>query len=364
MPPMPKPSAAVTKALQPPTSPFFWSAGGAVTKDELKRSRRISDALRPGADYQPEGVWSLLGGLAGEGVAGWREGEDRKREKAATDAYGQQFAGLADGADESELIALAGNEFANPQQSAVSNALLGRNLDEQSRAEQWAHEDARTAAANAQPAKPIVVNGQLVSPTTGQVVGDYRDPASGPAAPSGYQWAPEGGALMPIPGGPQDPASAAPKPPTDADVRASKLGEVVAPDAALLLGDGTAENPGVYDALSDLGSQVGGADVGGARPGYGLLTSENYQRATNAVGNIAQSYLYAISGQAAPAGEVAKIVDSVTPKPFESKQAIEEKKARLATYVKAIQMSKYDVPGAASATGASAGDGWQVLGVE
>lgn len=50
--------------------------------------------------------------------------------------------------------------------------------------------------------KPIEINGQLVDPTTGAVLGDYRDANAGqPAAPSGYQWTPEG-ALSAIPGGP------------------------------------------------------------------------------------------------------------------------------------------------------------------
>jgi hypothetical protein len=196
------------------------------------------------------------------------------------------------------------------------------------------------------------VNGDLlgIDAVGGGVRTLYDGQAPTPAAPSGYRWTPDGQGLEFIPNGPADPANTATKPPTDADVRASKLGSVVDADAKLLLGDPTSGKPGVFDALTDLGSQVGGAEIGVGgvgigRPGFGLLTSQDYQRAANAVTNIAQSYLYAISGQAAPAGEVAKIVESVTPKPFESKKAVEEKKARLATYVQAIQMSKYDIPG-------------------
>jgi hypothetical protein len=58
---------------------------------------------------------------------------------------------------------------------------------------------------------------------------------------------------------------------------------------------------------------------------------------------VAQSYLYAISGQAAPASEVAKIVASVTPVPFESPQSLAEKKRRLRTYVDAIAMAAQGV---------------------
>lgn len=148
---------------------------------------------------------------------------------------------------------------------------------------------------------------------------------------------------------------------TDADVRAEKLASVVQGDKALLLGDGT--NKGIYDALSDPWSQIAGADVGVGgvgigKPGY-ALTSADYQSAQNALTNIAQSYLYAISGQAAPAGEVAKIVQSVTPVLGESKTSVDNKKKRLASYIAAIETSKRDVQG-----GGMGGGEWTVLGVE
>ena len=169
----------------------------------------------------------------------------------------------------------------------------------------------------------------------------------------------------------QDPAYAATlasgtsKPPTDADVRTQKLASVVQGDKALLLGDGT--NKGIYDALSDPWSQVVGADVGVGgvgigKPGY-ALTSADFQSAQNALTNIAQSYLYAISGQAAPAGEVAKIVQSVTPVLGENKDSVANKKKRLASYIAAIEMSKQDVQGGAMGGGTGGGE-WTVLGVE
>lgn len=213
--------------------------------------------------------------------------------------------------------------------------------------------------------QPIEINGQLVDPVTFEVIGDFRTPEknSGPAAPSGYTWNEQGG-LSPIPGGPADPATtAANKPLTDADVRAGKLSAVVEADKKLLLGDGT--TPGVFDALADpasqfLGTEIGVGGVGVGKPGM-AFTSPDFQSATNALTNIAQSYLYAISGQAAPAGEVAKIVDSVTPKFGESEQSVKQKKQRLESYIAAVQASKYAMP---AGSGGASGNGWTVIGVE
>ncbi len=129
-------------------APYLWnSKGEAVTKAQLDRDRKVAEALRPGAGYKPQGVWSLLGGLAQEGVAAYRDSETDKSEKAATDAYGAQWKGLSDGYDEAELINLAGNEFGTQQQSAISNALMGRNWQQQDQTAQWAREDSRAAAA-------------------------------------------------------------------------------------------------------------------------------------------------------------------------------------------------------------------------
>lgn len=201
----------------------------------------------------------------------------------------------------------------------------------------------RPQEAGAAP-KPIEVNGQLIDPTTFEVLGDFRTPETngGPSAPAGYRWNTDGG-LEFIPGGPHDPANAALKPPTDADVRAAKLSGVIQGDKELLLGAN-----GIYDKLADPWSQAVGAEVGvggfgAGRPGL-ALAAPDYQSATNALTNIAQSYLYAISGQAAPAGEVAKIIESVTPKFGEDASSVKNKKARLASYIAAIEASKYDVP--------------------
>ena len=209
----------------------------------------------------------------------------------------------------------------------------------------------------AEPIKPVEVNGQLVNPITGQVIGDYRSPEAPPSAPSGYQWTPEGTQTY-IPGGPADPAfKDSSKPLTDAQRRANSLYTVIEPDAKLLLGDPTTGNPGIFDNLGDGGSQAwSGIGVAGINPLAGLASGE-FQAAKDAVTSIAQNYLYAVSGQAAPAEEVKKIADLVTPNPMDSPARKAEKRRRLETYIAAIQQSTVQ-PGAAT------NDGWEVIGVQ
>lgn len=171
--------------------------------------------------------------------------------------------------------------------------------------------------------KPIEVNGQLVDPMTGQVIGDYRDANSGqPAAPSGYQWTPEGNQAF-IPGGPADPATAGKT--TEATRRNQQLASVIQPELATVEAN--------WEELSSGNNQAANAAPFGA--GYGL-TSPGYQQATSALNTIAQSYLYSVSGAAAPAEEVRKLVESVTPRPFESPQSIADKKERVRQMAAAV----------------------------
>lgn len=176
----------------------------------------------------------------------------------------------------------------------------------------------------------VSAGASLMDPVTGKVVGTapVNKSTSLPTSYQEYELAksdPEYAKTL---------ASSSSKPPTDAQRRASQLTEVVKPDAELLLGDGSKENPGIFDALSNAWDQAGAVLTGNR------LSGEDYQRAANAVGNIAQSYLYAVSGQAAPAAEVAKIVDSVSPKFGDKPQTLKEKKARLKSYVDAIALGQ------------------------
>lgn len=187
--------------------------------------------------------------------------------------------------------------------------------------------------------KPMEINGQLVDPTTGKVLGDYRDPAAGPASPSGYRASADGG-LEFIPGGPADPSTQAKT--TEAQRRNQQLASVIAPELT------TVETN--WKALTDLGNQT---TLGVASP--------EYQQASNALGTIAQSYLYSVSGAAAPAEEVRKIVDSVTPKIGESKASADQKLRR----VKQMAQAVIDAGGGVAPVATSnSGNGWKVLGVE
>lgn len=201
--------------------------------------------------------------------------------------------------------------------------------------------------------RPIEINGQLVDPMTGAVIGDYRDPNSGlPSAPSGYQWNPQTGGLAFIPGGPADPATQANKPPTEGERKSNALTTVTQNDAALLFGDGTANNPGIFDSLGGTWDQTLSAGAFGVNPLAGMASSD-YKIAKDAISNIAQSYLYQMSGAAAPVEEVNKIADQVTPKPFDSEPQKAAKRQRLQSMYNAISGNQGSPVG-----------GWEVIGVQ
>jgi hypothetical protein len=100
--------------------------------------------------------------------------------------------------------------------------------------------------------KGMEINGKLVNPITGEVIGDYGSPAAGPTAPAGYRVAQDGTNLEFIPGGPADPARKATGP-MDATTKrelfeaddAAKAGEYVlsALDEAISLNDKAYDGP-------------------------------------------------------------------------------------------------------------------------
>lgn len=212
-------------------------------------------------------------------------------------------------------------------------------------------------AAARQGVKPIEINGQLVDPATGQVVGDYRNPTAAPA-PIEINGQLVDPITRQVVGDYRTPEQIGGPKLTDAQRKASSLYTVVAPDAELLLG--TDGKSGLFDQLGDGGSQFwNGVGAAGVNPMAGLA-SGNFQSAKDAVTNIAQSYLYAMSGAAAPAEEVKKIADLVTPNPGDSQQRKDEKRRRLQSYVLAVQNSTIPVP--MTGNGQS-GAGWEVIGV-
>lgn len=193
--------------------------------------------------------------------------------------------------------------------------------------------------ANAAPKAPIEVGGVLVDPVTFQPIFDSRQPEKPPAAPSGYQWTPEGTQAF-IPGGPADPSTQAKT--TEAQRRNQQLASVIQPELA------TVEQN--WDALADGGNQTWGSN-----PVTAGMASPEYQQARNSLNVIAQSYLYSVSGAAATDAEVQKIVDSVTPKPFESPQSIAAKKARIQQMADAVIQAgggaQQQAPGGQTSTG-------------
>lgn len=196
----------------------------------------------------------------------------------------------------------------------------------------------------AEPVKPIEVNGQLVNPMTGAVIGDYRDPMSAMGdAPSGYRYD-QSGNLSFIPGGPADPSTQAKT--TEAQRRNQQLASVIQPEL-----QSVEQN---WDALADGGNQTWGSN-----PVTAGMASPEYQQARNSLAVIAQSYLYSVSGAAATDAEVQKIVDSVTPKPFESPQSIAAKKARIQQMADAVIQAGGGAPSAAPLPGGQTSTGLQ-----
>lgn len=204
--------------------------------------------------------------------------------------------------------------------------------------EAWQEAFNRKNQKGAQPQNPYMSagDGQFFNWQTGDFVANPNAAPKPPNLPTSYQ---EFQLALSDPAYAATLSSSTSKPPTDSQRRASQLTKAITPDAELLLGDGT--KPGAFDALANGWDQMGGANipfVGGAP--LKAATSADYQRANNAIVNIAQSYLYAVSGAAAPAEEVDKIVKSVTPQFGENPQSVADKKVRLKQYIDAIALGQ------------------------
>jgi hypothetical protein len=136
---------------------------------------------------------------------------------------------------------------------------------------------------------------------------------------------------------PADATQGGGRPPTEAAMRSGALYSVAAPELAI------AEQ--TYSKLSNTSDQV--LSKFGV-PGN-VVNSPDFQRARSAVATIAQSYLYMASGAAAPAEEVKKIVDSVTPVIGDKPGVVADKQARLRTLVNAIRLNAANSPAAGNA---------------
>jgi hypothetical protein len=101
----------------------------------------------------------------------------------------------------------------------------------------------------------------------------------------------------------------------------------------------TMVEPDYQTALSTFSSLSNPADLAASYGGNigRYFQSADYQVATDAITNIAQSYLYSASGQAAPDAEVRRMAGLVTPTLTDKPEAIAMKKQRLGAMVQAIR---------------------------
>jgi len=101
----------------------------------------------------------------------------------------------------------------------------------------------------------------------------------------------------------------------------------------------TMVEPDYQTALSTFSSLSNPADLAASYGGNigRYFQSADYQVATDAITNIAQSYLYSASGQAAPDAEVRRMAGLVTPTLTDKPEAIAMKKKRLGSMVEAIR---------------------------
>lgn len=150
-----------------------------------------------------------------------------------------------------------------------------------------------------------------------------RERTPGDKPPVGYRLSTDGN-LEFIPGGPADPAKGAGrKAPTEDQAKNLQLYGRASQQLPIVLKN--------FDALSSMGNQAAGAL-------HPSLASGEYQEASNALTDIAASYLYSVSGATASPGEVKNLVSTVTPRVGESSKSVADKKARIQQMVDSIRV--------------------------
>src|SRR5678809_154744 len=154
-----------------------------------------------------------------------------------------------------------------------------------------------------------IQDGFLVNKQTGQVIALQ----GGGKPPSGFQWAPGGQQLEPIPGGP---------------------GEHIAADqAGKLAVMRTAQNHFQSARSYFLGSQFGpGAAIGHAVGG--AVLSPQYDQAARTVKLAVEGALRAVSGAAAPEAEVKRLTDFFTPRAFDPPEVRRQKMDMLQEFMR------------------------------
>jgi hypothetical protein len=195
---------------------------------------------------------------------------------------------------------------------------------------------------------PKMVSGQdadgrmIVTPLMPTVPPGVKPPSGGSVPTTAV--APAGAAPLASPGSasaPGQPIVVGQKRPTEAEIKGNTLlaNSRADYDRATTL----------FTALESTGEQaLGLAGITGR-----VLQSADYQTASDAVQNIIQSYIYAVSGQQAPEQEVARNMRLVLPALGDKAQTVAAKKSRLESMMRAIE-ERAGEPGAVTGTPASA----------
>jgi len=102
-----------------------------------------------------------------------------------------------------------------------------------------------------------------------------------------------------------------------------------------------------YDSLAEKMNSAASSVYGGA-----VLMSDDARTAKDALSQIAQSYIYALSGAQAPETEVQRVVNSVMPGPLNGPEQIAAKKARIRDMIETIRSRAQGVNSAVPGQGA------------
>lgn len=128
---------------------------------------------------------------------------------------------------------------------------------------------------------------------------------------------------------------------------------------AILAGAVDSFQPAVsgFDNLKDSTGQIGG-ELGDAGR---FLQSGEYQVTADAVKNITQAYIYALSGQQAPEAEVQRQMSIVMPRYLDKDAAIEGKRKRLMSMINTIKSRAQGPGGEDQSQKQPSDEGWTTL---
>lgn len=123
--------------------PSFIFGGGAPAKtpQEAARNRAVYESIVARMSSAPRNVGEGLSSVGNALVARSMMDRAAQGEEAGQATVAEMFAGLQDGADQSELLSLIGNEWASPQQTAVAQALMNRQFAAEDRQIDWGRQD-------------------------------------------------------------------------------------------------------------------------------------------------------------------------------------------------------------------------------